>query len=149
MSKILIQANNLDVVIDIFMFLYNHKGCNKQDVADYCGFSLRQVDYYTNACKYLELINDDWSFTPLGNEIFQENPAEVKERVFERIVTDEIIGKIFAHVLLFSADDIKVYSKELVKIYFPGYSETVYERRSDNMVKWCKTIIKYLKNIYG
>lgn len=61
MKKILIQANNLDRVIDIFMYIYLHQGCSKQDIADYCSFSLRQVDYYVNACKYLDLLNSDWS----------------------------------------------------------------------------------------
>ena len=66
MGKILIQANNLDTVIDTFMYIYMHPGCTKQELADYCGFTLRQADYYTNACKYLDLINDDWSKTPLA-----------------------------------------------------------------------------------
>ena len=66
MKKLLIQANNLDKVVDAFMFIHLHPGCKKQNVADYCGFSLRQVDYYTNACKYLDLIDDKWEATDLA-----------------------------------------------------------------------------------
>ena len=40
MGKILIQANNLDMVIDTFMYIYMHPECNKQELADYCGFTL-------------------------------------------------------------------------------------------------------------
>jgi hypothetical protein len=36
-----------------------HPECTHQDVADYCGFTLRQVQYYANACKYLDLINEE------------------------------------------------------------------------------------------
>ena len=85
MGKILIQANNLDMVIDTFMYIYMHPGCNKQDLADYCGFTLRQADYYTNACKYLDLINNDWSPTNLAIDIFENNPAEVTERILSRV----------------------------------------------------------------
>ena len=71
MKKILIQANNLDTVVDSFMYIYLHKGCTKRELADYCGFSMRQVDYYTNACKYLGLINQDWTPTELAEDIFK------------------------------------------------------------------------------
>ena len=143
MKKILIQANNLDMVIDTFMYIYSHPNCNKQELADYCGITLRQVDYYTNACKYLDLIDDDWAMTPLAKDIFAKNPAEVTERVYERIITDELMGQIFARIYMFQNEDHSEFALELVKQYYPGYSDTVYERRSDNIIKWCKKIIKY------
>ena len=145
MGKILIQANNLDTVIDTFMYIYQHPGCTKQQLADYCGFTLRQVDYYTNACKYLGLINEDWSKTPLAIDIFQNNPAEVTERVYARIIGDEMIGKIYRRMEEAPDENIAEYAKEVVMDYFPGLSEAVYKRRSDNMVKWCKKIIGYNK----
>ena len=145
MGKILIQANNLDTVIDTFMYIYQHPECTKQQLADYCGFTLRQVDYYTNACKYLDLINDDWSKTPLAIDIFENNPAEVTERVYERIIGDEMIGKIYRRMEEAPDENIAEYAKEVVMDYFPGLSEAVYKRRSDNMVKWCKKIIGYNK----
>jgi len=143
MRKILIQANNLDMVIDVFMYIYQHQGCNKQEIADYCGFTLRQVDYYTGACKYLDLLNNDWTPTVLAKDIFEKNPAEVTERVYKRIVEDELIGQIYRRMLDSPNDNISEFAKDLVMEYFPGYSEAVYDRRSDNMVKWCKKIIEY------
>ena len=148
MGKILIQANNLDTVIDTFMYIYQHPECTKQQLADYCGFTLRQVDYYTNACKYLDLINDDWSKTPLAIDIFENNPAEVTERVYERIIGDEMIGQIFARVYVLPNEEASEFAMELTKEYFPGYSEAVYERRSDNIVKWCKRIIERMNAKY-
>lgn len=143
MGNILIQANNLDMVIDVFMYIYLHQDCEKQDIADYCGFSLRQVNYYTNACKYLDLINEDWSPTSLAKDIFENNPAEVTERVYKRITEDELIGKIYKKIVDSPNEDIFVFAKELVMKYHPGLSNAVYERRSDNMVKWCRKIICY------
>jgi len=145
MRKILIQANNLDTVIDTFMYIYMHPGCTKQELADYCGFSLRQVDYYTNACKYLDLINNDWSPTDLAKDIFENNPAEVTERVYKRIAEDEMIGQIYQRMIEYPNSNIAEFAKELVMDYYPGFSDAVYDRRSDNMVKWCKKILNYNK----
>ena len=145
MKKTLIQANNLDTVVDVFMYIYLHPKCKKQDIADYCGFSLRQVDYYTNACKYLDLINNDWTPTELAKDIFENNPAEVTECVYNRIIKDEIIGKVYSQIIDNPDGNSLDYAKELVKEHFPGYSDAVYERRSDNIVKWCKKIINYNK----
>lgn len=148
MGKILIQANNLDTVIDTFMYIYMHPGCTKQELADYCGFTLRQADYYTNACKYLDLINDDWSKTPLAVDIFTNNPAEISERVYARIISDELMGQIFARIYVLPNDDPSAFAMELTKKYYPGYSEAVYERRADNIVKWCRRIIEKINTKY-
>lgn len=148
MKKLLIQANNLDMVIDTFMYIYRHPGCKKQDIADYCGFTLRQADYYTNACKYLDLIDDNLLGTPLAKDIFTYNPAEVQERVYERIISDDLIGQIFARIYMLPENDCSEYAKAIVKEYFPGYSDAVYERRTDNMIKWCTKIISFVKSKY-
>lgn len=148
MGKILIQANNLDMVIDTFMYIYMHPGCSKQELADYCGFTLRQADYYTNACKYLDLINDDWSKTPLSIDIFTNNPAEISERVYARIISDELMGQIFARMYVLPNEDPTIFALELTKDYYPGYSDAVYERRSDNIVKWCRRIIEKMNTKY-
>lgn len=148
MGKILIQANNLDMVIDTFMYIYMHPGCSKQELADYCGFTLRQADYYTNACKYLDLINDDWSKTPLSIDIFTNNPAEISERVYARIISDELMGQIFARMYVLPNEDPTIFALELTKEYYPGYSDAVYGRRSDNIVKWCRRIIEKMNTKY-
>lgn len=148
MGKVLIQANNLDLVVDTFMYIYMHPGCSKQELADYCGFTLRQADYYTNACKYLDLINDDWSKTTLAVDIFTNNPAEISERIYARIISDELMGQIFARIYVLPNEDHSTFALELTKEYYPGYSEIVYERRSDNIVKWCRRIIEEMNTKY-
>lgn len=148
MKKLLPQANDLDKVIDTFMYIYLHPSCTKQNLADYCGFTLRQVDYYTNACKYLDLINDDWSCTPLAVDIFTNNLAEVSERVYAKIISDELMGQIFAYIYVLPNEDPTTYAMELTKLFYPGYSESVYERRSDIIVKWCRRIINKMNTKY-
>lgn len=148
MGKILIQANNPDTVIDTFMYLYLHPGCTKQELANYCGFTLRQADYYTNACKYLDLIDDNLDKTPLATDIFTNNPAEISERVYARIISDELMGQIFAHIYVLPNENPLSFAIALTKEYFPGYSEAVYERRADNIVKWCRRIIEKMNSKY-
>ena len=104
---------------------------------------MRQVDYYTNACKYLDLINEDWTPTSLADDIFKNNPAEVTERIYKKITEDELIGQIHKRMVDFPEENITVFAKELVMEYYPGLSNAVYERRSDNLVKWCRKIISY------
>lgn len=146
MTKLLPQANNLDTVVDAFMYIYLHPTCSKEELSEYCGFTLRQVDYYTNACKYLDLINDDWSPTPLAKDIFTNNPAEVTERVYARIISDDVFSKIYAMEYLLPNENHSEFAKNWVKECFPGYSEAVYERRSNNIIKWCQKIINYVNN---
>ena len=140
MGKVLIQANNLDTVMDVIMYDFQYQVYGKQDIADYCDFSVRQVDYCSNASKYLELIKEDWSLTFLAKDIFKYYPAEVTERVYKRIVEDELIGQIYKHLLDSQDEDISSYAKERVMNHYQGLSDSVYERRSDNMVKWCQII---------
>jgi hypothetical protein len=145
MKKTLIQANNLDTVIDVFMYTYLHPGCKKQDIADYCGFSLRQVDYYIGACKYLDLLNKDLSPTDISIKIFEERPAEITDCVYECIISDKLMGQIYKKMVEEPTGNHFEFAKELVMHYYPGMSEAVYVRRSDNIVKWCKKIINYYK----
>jgi len=142
MKKILIQANNLDMMIDAFMYICYHPDCKKHDLANYCGITMRQVDYYTNACKYLDLIDDNWNLTPLAKDIINNNSADIRERVYERIIIDELMGQIFARMFVLPNENISEFALDLVKEYYPGYSDSVYLRRSDNIVKWCRRIIK-------
>ena len=146
MKKILIQANNLDTVIDVFNYIYGHQGCKEAEVAEYCGFTGRQVAYYVGACIYLDLLNRDWTPTELARDIKTNNPAEVEDRIYQRIVDDDVIGQVYNYLCSEPEGNISNFALELVKEEFPGYSDAVYTRRSDNIVKWCKKIYRYLNN---
>ena len=144
MNKLLPQANNLDTVIDVFMYIYLHPDCSKENIAEYCGFTLRQVEYYTKACEYLGLINADWSPTFIAKDIFENNQSEVTERVYAQIISDPVMGLIFAMEYTLPNEDHSEYARQIVMDAFPGYSDAVYERRSDIIIKWCKRIIAYI-----
>ena len=142
-SKTMIQANSLDKLIDVFTYCYLNPNCKPQDISDFLGFSPRQADYYVSACRYLDLLDNKRKPTALAYRIFDEHKAEVREMVFAQIISDETISRIFARLYLLPQSDILAYAKTLLTEEFPGYSKAVYERRADNLVKWCERIIKY------
>jgi len=58
------------------------------------------------------------------------------------------MGQIFARIYVLPNEDPSAFALELTKEYYPGYSEAVYERRSDNIVKWCRRIIEKMNTKY-
>lgn len=142
MKKLLIQANNLKTVLDVFTFIFKTPRCSKALVAKHIGFTLRQADYYTNACLYLGLIDEKMEPTPLAHDIFTNSPSNIKERIYECIITDKLVGKIFARRLLQPDYDVFAYAEAIVKENYPGYSESVYKRRVDTIITWCDQIVK-------
>ena len=143
MKKLLPQANNLDTLIKVFIYFGNKKDCTVQEIADFIGFEPRQAQYYLSACIYLDLIDETPKLTEFGKTLFVE-PSLIKYKVYERILGDEVIGKVFAHLILFD-DDIKEYSCKIIKSFYPDYSEAVIERRASTLINWCKEIMKYIK----
>lgn len=139
MKKLLPQANNLDTLIKVFIYFGNKENCSIQDIADFIGFEPRQAQYYLSACIYLDLIDETPKLTEFGESLF-DTPSLIKDRIYERIISDEIIGKIFAHALLFS-NDLKKYSYSIIKKYYPDYSDAVIERRGSTIDNWCEKII--------
>lgn len=142
MKKLLPQANNLDTLIKVFIYFGNKDDCTIQDIADFIGFEPRQAQYYLSACIYLDLIDETPKLTEFGESLF-DKPSSIKNKIYERIISDEIIGKIFAHMLLFAAD-IKVYACEIIKLYYHDYSDAVIERRASTLINWCKEVLGFI-----
>lgn len=142
----MIQANSLDKLIDVLLFMLTHPDCTMEDVAEYIGFSQRQVDYYTNAIRYLGLLDQARKPTPYALDIYANHKVDLKERVYACILSDPIICCIFAQCYLLPDSDVLAYAIELLTEEYPGYSTAVYHRRADNLVKWCQRIISYHNN---
>lgn len=145
MKKILPQANNLDKVIDVLTYIHYHPGCSYADIADYIGFAERQAKYYTDACVYLDLVKEGQKPSVVCEDIFKNNPQNVTERVYEQIITDELMGQVFARAYVLPDSDLDTFSQELVSYYHPEIaSSSTFERRAHNIVLWCKRIINYM-----
>ena len=145
MKKLLPQANDLDKVIDVLTFIHYHPGCSYSEIADYIGFAERQAKYYADACVYLDLVEDGRKPSAVCEDIFKNTPQNVTERVYEKIITDDLMGQVFARTYVMPDSDLDAFSKELVSYYHPEIaSSSTFERRTHNIVLWCKRIINYM-----
>ena len=146
MKRLLPQANSLQKVVDEFIFYGCRKSCSIQDIANYCSFEPRQAQYYLSACIYLGLVNDDGGLSEIGKEIIEnEDSATITKNIYIRVITDELISKIFSLMLISPDFSITPYACDLVSSLYPDYGEAVVKRRVSTLVSWCREIIDYVK----
>lgn len=145
MKKLLPQANTLATVIKTFKLIGNVTNCTLNDIADFNQFEVRQAAYYSNACYYLDLIDENLKLTPLGEDIMKE-PRQAKVRIYELIIKHELIGQLFAKAALYPKSVVEEEGKELVRSLYPDYGEAVIDRRTKCLIGWCAEIIDYMKN---
>ena len=145
MKKLLPQANTLATVIKTFKFIGNVTNCTLNDIADFNKFEVRQAAYYSNACYYLDLIDENLKLTPLGEDIMKE-PRQAKVRIYELIIKHELIGQLFAKTALYPKNVVEEEGKELVRSLYPDYGEAVIDRRTKCLIGWCEEIIDFMKN---
>ena len=145
MKKLLPQANTLATVIRTFKLIGNMDNCTLEDIAEFNRFEKRQAAYYSNACYYLDLIDENLKLTPLGKDLMSE-PRSVKVKVYEIIIRHELIGQLFAKTALYSKRIAVRDGKELVRAIYPDYGEAVIDRRTRCLIGWCEEIIEYMKS---
>ncbi len=143
MKNLLPQANDLEKVISVFVYSLSKNNCTKKDIADYLNFELRQADYYLNACCFLDLIDEKGEATDIGKEILKSK-KNIKEKVFQQVIINPFISKIFAFRLFNSHEDSKEFAHQLAYNDYPGYSQSVLNRRSESLLGWCEYIIEYI-----
>ena len=89
MKKLLPQANTLATVIRTFKLIGNSKGCTLADIASFNDFDVRQASYYSNACYFLGLIDEELKLTSLGEDIMTV-PQNVKVKIYELIIKHDL-----------------------------------------------------------
>jgi len=146
MKKLLPQANTLATVIRTFKLIGNISDCSLDDIAEFNQFEKRQAAYYSNACYFLDLIDDELHLTPLGEEIMEE-PKKAKVRIYELIIEHELLGQIFAKRALYPKHIAVKESKQLIRSLYPDYGEAVIDRRTRCLIGWCEEIIEHMKGI--
>lgn len=143
-KRLLPQANTLATVIRTFKFIANTINCTLDDIARFNKFEKRQASYYSNACYFLGLIDENLSLTELGKEIMGE-PLKAKYRIYELIITNELIGQLFAKTAIYSKAIAVREGKKLVHSLYPEYGESVLDRRTKCLVGWCEEVLEYIK----
>ena len=144
MKKLLPQANTLATVIRTFKLIGNTMNCTLEDIASFNNFELRQASYYSNACYFLGLIDENLKLTPLGEDIMID-PKSAKVGIYELIIKHELIGQLFAKTALYPKRRVVRDGKELVRLLYPEYGEAVIDRRTKCLIGWCEEIIDYMR----
>ena len=147
MKKILPQANSFETIINVFLFAGIKDRYVKEDIAQFCGFDIRQADYYLGACIYLGLFDEKGNLTSIGHDIIDNDREHCKERLYELVICDELAGKIFAKMALtphYDIDEIRNYAAAIINEKY-SYSPAVISRRSSAMVGWCEDILNYVR----
>lgn len=145
MKMLLPQANDLDKVIDVMTFVHYHPNCSYSEIANYMGFAERQAKYYADACVYLHLIEEDLKPSCVCEDIFKNAPLYIKERVYERVILDDLMGQVFARACVLPDSDLDSLAQDLVSFYHPEIvSSSTFERRTHCIVLWCRRILKYM-----
>ena len=65
--------------------------------------------------------------------------------IYERILNDSLIGKIFTHYLVFPVTEIKSFAFREVSTLYPDYREAVIKRRVSTILSWCEEIMTFVK----
>ena len=92
MKKLLPQANSLDVLIETFKYCVEHPIYTKDDLAKHIGYQPRQVDYYLNACYYLDILDVTGRPTDYSLQLYSLG-EQLRLGIYERILNDSLIGK--------------------------------------------------------
>ena len=94
---------------------------------------------------YLDLLDEYLQVTEFGKRML-ENSSEIRRSIYARIISDELIGKLFAHMLLYPQEDPKEFGIEYLSPLFPEYGDAVIQRRLSTLLNWCKEVIDYIYN---
>ncbi|MBN2835733.1 MAG: transcriptional regulator [Candidatus Delongbacteria bacterium] len=150
------QADSFERVINLCELLKQRDFITKEEITQNYDFDSRQTDYYTNAGKYLGLINTGRDsttgqtgcfLTKKGNEVFNLNLID-RQKEFVKLM---ISHSVFKNSLKLHLEHGEMPPKESIveimkrsKLYNVG-SDSTYFRRSSTVVGWINWIIKQIE----
>ncbi|MCC8153345.1 MAG: transcriptional regulator, partial [Tannerellaceae bacterium] len=144
------QADSFERVINLCELLKEKGFLSKEEITQNYDFDLRQTDYYSNAAKYLQLIEDTregnrkgFALTKSALTVFNR-PIVERQLEFVKLILSHEVFKI---TLKGYFDDGHMPSKNEVaeimrkaKLYNIGSEET-YRRRASTVISWVKWIL--------
>ena len=146
------QADNFIRIINICELLYLNKYLTREEITTNYDFDIRQTNYYTDACRYLGLVNKsknelnevNYCLTRKGLELFSLN---IKKRnlAFVRIILEK---KAFYESFKKYIFDLNGPNRnEIVKIMensglYNIRSKSTFNRRASTINSWINWIIE-------
>lgn len=150
------QANSFERVINLCELLKQKEFISKEEITQNYDFDARQTDYYSNAGKYLGLIDTGRDsltgqtgcyLTLKGKQIFNLNLIERQKEFIKLIVSHSAFKK----TLKFHLDNGIMPNKEKIveimkqsKLYNVG-SVSTHFRRASTIIGWTNWIIKQIE----
>lgn len=145
MNYLLPQANDLEKVIDVFLYVGNAQNHDLESISKFCKFKPRQADYYLSACYFLDLVDSGGNQTNEAKQAILHG-IQPKRFVYSKIVSHKYLSKIIS-ILLIIKDDNAAYDCAMQIVAEDGTCHgSTAKRRADVMFKWCKTVVEFIKN---
>jgi hypothetical protein len=146
------QADNFERVINLCELLKQKEFMSKEEITQNYDFDSRQTDYYSNANKYLGLINlgkdlltgqTGCFLTEKGKQVFNLNLID-RQKEFVRLIVSH---PVFKQTLNLYLDNGEIPDKETIvdlmkrsELYNVG-SDSTYLRRASTIIGWTNWII--------
>ena len=146
------QADSFERVINLCELLKQKEFISKEEITQNYDFNARQTDYYSNAGKYLGLIDTGRDqltgqtgcfLTTKGKQVFNLNIID-RQKEFVKLI---ISHKAFKETLKLHLDNGEIPDKETIveimklsKLHNVG-SDTTYFRRASTIIGWTNWII--------
>ena len=140
------QANQFERVIAI-MSLEKSSDLQSDDIlmSILDNITYRQVQYYLSACEYLGLINDNRTYTEMGEMIRNLSYSEKIIQLARVVIADPIIGTVYLterlHQMEMSVEEIA----HIISKYYQ-LSDAVYRRRAQTVVSWLRWLKENFKD---
>lgn len=135
------QANDFQKVISIIS-IDNVSGLKDYSTMSvYLGdISPRQVDYYLSACVYLGILNEDKTFTEIGERLHLLGTTEQIAELARLVVADEIFGIVYFKQKLLGFNMENEDIVDIMKEHIVFESEAMYKRRASTVMSWVRWI---------
>jgi len=144
------QADSFERVINLCELLNENKILNREYITDNYDFNVRQTNYYTDAGRYLGLIDKkqengevNYFLTENGQELFNLSIIARQQRFIELILSHLVFSKTLSFYFRKGESPNK---EEIIDIMkesnlFNVGSESTFERRSSTILSWINWIL--------
>ena len=126
------QADSFERVINLCELLKQKGFISKEDITHNYDFDHRQTDYYSNAAKYLGLIEGRCENQQIGCTLTQDGI-----RIFNLLIVERQLE--FVRLILSRAA-----FKTTLKLYFDKGEQT-YRRRASTVISWINWILELIE----
>ena len=108
------------------------------------GITDRQVAYYLSAATFLGLIESE-----KGQKKFAQKCLEIRNmnsylqtaELISLILKNPVFSKVYSYTIVIGIQEVEDI-KEVIKEYYPQYSDAIYERRAQTVSSWINWIIE-------